>query len=145
MDAKAHADDLMRRLLTEAGLDFDRPEPRVAWECFKRFVRLPIPGVSTLTVGFECSQADDRDDVLWLAFVRRFEEPAGHGCGGIGWSCGCLFRLTATPPPMLGANDAHWWWAEHGTIEAWAEEVERRPTFARCPALDGWAWEGFSE
>lgn len=131
----------MLDLLSEANFDFAHPDPRIAWECFKRFAALSIPQLTTITIGFECLQYDDRDDVLWLSFVRQFEEPAtADGAGSIG----CLLRRTA-PPEMIGKRAQNWWWAEHGTIEEWAADVERMPSFRRCLALDGWTWEGISE
>jgi hypothetical protein len=45
---------------------------------------------------------------------------------------------------MIGVNDGNYWWAEHGTLQTWAHDVERMPTFIRCLALDGWTWDGFN-
>jgi hypothetical protein len=71
----------MRSILVEASFDFARPDPRLAWECFKRFIHLPLPGVSTTTISFECMQVDDRDDVLWLSFMRHLEQGEYGLCG----------------------------------------------------------------
>ena len=86
-------DELMRDSLARASFDFDRPHPLVAWEAFKSFVVQPVPGQKTVTIGFTCYHASDRDQTLWLEFARgrkRGQEPkrmAGSrrgGCGGGG-------------------------------------------------------------
>src|SRR5947209_8373320 len=46
------ADAMMRLCLREAGLDFDRPAPMLAWAAFPRFAVRPLPGSATVTVGY---------------------------------------------------------------------------------------------
>jgi hypothetical protein len=36
------AEDRLRQLLRDAGLDFERPSPLLAWEVFKRFATEPV-------------------------------------------------------------------------------------------------------
>ena len=110
-----------------------------AWSAFQQFVRAPLDGVVTVTVGIELSQAGDRDGILWMSFLRNVEEPDGSG-----WSVGCSLSRR-TPPELADVQESRWWWAEHGTIEQWISEVEAMPVFAACVALDGWRWEGFSD
>jgi hypothetical protein len=134
------ASEAMRRLLADAGFDFGRPDPRVAWTCFKAFASVPILGVTAHTVGFECIQYDDRDDVVWLSFLR---DVGGPDETDVRWQVGCAFSRIA-PPHLRGASAANWWWPEHGTLDAWARDVERMAAFRDCVSLDGWKWEGVS-
>ena len=136
---RSEADVLMRLNLQEAGFDFDRPAPRLAWAAFQRFAVRPLPGLVTVTVGYFCEHCDDRDDNLWLGFMRRLEESSGSG-----WSCGCLLSI-AVPPDLMGVHEAFWWWQEHGTLEEWRATVVGMRSFQRCLTMSGWRWEGFSE
>jgi hypothetical protein len=108
---RSEADLLMRLYLQEAGIDFDRPAPSLAWAAFQRLAVRPLPGLVTVTLGYSCEHCDDRDDNLWLGFMRRLEESSGSG-----WSCGCLLSI-AVPPDLMGVHEPFWWWQEHGTLE----------------------------
>lgn len=136
MDEIETAEEVMRCELEAAGFDPARPDPRVAWAAFRRFISRPLPGLTTVTVGVECVNYDDRDDVLWLEFARSLEAPDGAG-----WNCGCLFSRT-TPAELSGVSESLWWWAEHGTLAEWAADVGRLPAISACLALDGWRFEG---
>ncbi|PWT83530.1 MAG: hypothetical protein C5B58_06435 [Acidobacteria bacterium] len=133
------ADEMMWRCLVEAGFDTARPDPRLAWSAFKRFVVQHVPRVHTVTVGYECNPLADLDEILWLSFMRRVEEPRG-----LGWSCGCLLSIQV-PTELSGITDSYWWWSEHGTLAEWQSMVESRAVFQRCLALGPWRWEGLSE
>jgi hypothetical protein len=137
--SRDQADKLMQQLLIEAGFNVNAPQASVAWHAFKTFVERPLSEGDTVTFGFECNQYGDRDNVLWLSFMRHITVRNGSG-----WSCGCLFSRIR-PPDLQDVHDRLWWWPEHGTIDQWATDVERRSTFVRCLELDGWKWEGFSE
>jgi hypothetical protein len=128
---------VMRDLLLGGGFAFDDPDPRRGWEAFKVFVRTSLPGLETYTVGYECLHVDDRDDVLWLSFVRRFHPDTGVP------DCGCVFSR-AVPVKLWAVNDFNWWWPEHGTLAEWFSEVERMRTFGVCTGMAGWRWEGFA-
>lgn len=134
---RCEADDSMRRDLQELG--FDRPAPGLAWTAFRRFAARPLAGLATVTVGYFCEHVADRDDTLWLGFMRRLEEPPGTG-----WSCGCLLRTTV-PRELTGVNDALWWWPEHGSLDAWRAAVEQRQALQKCLLVEIWRWAGFSE
>ncbi len=136
---RSEADALMRLDLQETGFDVDRPTPRLAWAAFRHFAVRPLPGLVTVTVGYFCEHCDDRDDKLWLGFMRTLEEPSGSG-----WSCGCLLSIAVTHD-LMGTYERFWWWREHGTLEEWRATVEGMPAFQRCLAMSGWRWEGFSE
>src|SRR4051812_44174071 len=90
-------DELMRSELVRASFDFDRPQPQVAWDAFKSFVGRPVPGQKTITVGFTCYHASDRDQTLWLEFARQL----GDEANGIGQNCGCVFSR-AVPVDLNG-------------------------------------------
>lgn len=132
-------DELMRSALVRASFDLDCPQPLVAWDAFKSFVVLPVPGQKTITVGFTCYHASDRDQTLWLEFARQLEDEAS----GIGQNCGCGFSRVV-PVDLNGIDKGNWWWAEYGTIEQWFRDVEAMPEFKRCIELDGWRFEGYS-
>ncbi|CAA9523790.1 MAG: hypothetical protein AVDCRST_MAG91-2364 [uncultured Sphingomonadaceae bacterium] len=132
-------DDLMRGELVRASFDFERPQPSTGWSAFKSFVAQPLPGHKTLTVGFACSHAADRDSTLWLEFARQLEDEVT----GIGHNCGCAFSRLV-PADLSGIEEENWWWSEHGTVEEWFRDVEAMPEFKRCVELDGWRFEGYS-
>jgi hypothetical protein len=136
---RRNADALMALSLQDTGFDFGRPEPRLAWAAFQRFVVQPLPGLVTVSVGYFSEHFSDRDGDLWLGFMRRLEEPSGSG-----WSCGCLFRV-AVPQDLWGVSEANWWWGEHGTLDEWRATADGMRVFQRCLTLSGWRWEGFSE
>ena len=133
------ADSAMQRSLVERAFDFSRPSLQIAWSAFTEFIRIPLDGLTTVTLGAEFRQFDDRDKVLWVSLMRRVQESDGTG-----WSCGCLLSRTA-PSALLGIQQSRWWWEEHGTIEQWISDVEQMRPFAEVVALEGWKWEGFSE
>jgi hypothetical protein len=130
-------DEMMRSELVRASFDFDCPQPLVAWEAFKVFVVRPVPQQKTITIGFSCYHAADRDQTLWFEFARQLEDEAS----GIGQNCGCGFSRPV-PVDLNGIDKGSWWWAEHGTIEQWFRDVEAMPEFKRCAELDGWRFEG---
>ena len=132
------SEKLMRNYLIQTGFDFNNPKPYLGWTSFKRFAALPVSNVKTVTIGFECINYSDRDDVLWLSFMRRFESP------DFGWSCGCLFS-TSVPDDLKDKSESLWWWDEHGTLEQWTADVEAISSFEICMNLKNWKWEGFSE
>jgi hypothetical protein len=132
-------DELMRQELIRASFDFDRPQPARAWAAFKSFVMHPVAGQRTVTIGFSCSHAADRDQTLWIEFARQLEDEVS----GIGQNCGCGFSRPV-PLDLAGVEKGNWWWPEHGTLEEWFLVVEAMPEFNRCAELDGWRFEGYS-
>lgn len=137
MDPRQSAEDEMRAALDGVGFDYGRPDPQVAWWAFLDFIGRPLPGLTTATIGVTCYNADDRDDVLWLEYVRELEGP-----GEVGQLCGCVLTRTV-PAELRGVSRNHWWWAEHGTIAEWGAYAQEMPEFAACLELVGWKWEGF--
>lgn len=132
-------DELMREELIRAAFDFDRPQPAAGWAAFKSFVAQPIAGQKTVTIGFSCSHAADRDQTLWLEFARQLEDEVS----GLGQKCGCGFSRPV-PIDLAGTEKRNWCWPEHGTLEQWFRDVEAMPEFKRCAELDGWRFEGYS-
>jgi len=131
-------DDLMRQELIRANFDFDRPRPAAAWEAFKLFIRQPIPGQQTVTVGFTCCNIADRDRTLWLEFARQLKDDAGFG-----HNCGCAFSRPV-PDDLRAVDKGNWWWPQHGSLDQWIRDVETIPEFIRCVALPDWRFEGYS-
>jgi hypothetical protein len=132
-------ESVMQGLLIDRKFDFDRPSLAIAWTAFKEFIRLPLEGPITVTLAVEFSQFRDRDDILWVSFMRELRDP-----DGVGWSCGCLLSRRA-PRELVGVGQGRWWWPEHGTIEEWISDVEQMDVFGAVIALDGWRWQGLSE
>ncbi len=135
----SYTDGIMRKYLTEIGFDFNHPEPLKAWKAFKLFSIEEIPTVKTIAIGFEIQQYSDRDDILWLSYMRQFEDNMG-----VGWSSGCLLS-TKSPEELKGLSKSNWWWAEFGIIEDWFTIVEVTYIHKQCFQLKNWVWEGFSE
>lgn len=132
-------DELMRRELVRESFDFDHPQPSAGWRAFRSFVIQPVAGQKTVTVGYSCSHAADRDSTLWLEFVRQLEDEVT----GIGQNCGCAFSIPV-PADLSGVERANWWWPEHGTIAQWFRDVEAMPEFRRCAEVEGWRFESYS-
>jgi hypothetical protein len=132
-------DERVRLALSAAKFDFARPDPRLAWQAFKAFAAENVPELTTTTIGYSAYNASDRDDVLWLSFVRTFEQ---HD--GVGWHAGCVLTRSV-PSSLRGVDDQGWWWAENLTLDAWCSEVEKNPVFRECMTLADWTWSGFSD
>lgn len=59
-------------MLSEAGFDFQEPNPRLAWRVFKEFVRRPVECADD-GVLFECGVFTFAgDEQFWLDFTRQF-------------------------------------------------------------------------
>ena len=125
--------------LRGAGVDLKAPDVRAVWRAFKAFAAAPITEPRTVTIGYEATNAADRDRVLWLSFMRSVETD-----DGVGWHVGYVLSRPV-PSSLVGIEDGKWWWAEHLTLDAWFVEVEGSAVFRQCLALDGWKWEGFSD
>jgi hypothetical protein len=112
-------ESVMQGLLIDRKFDFDRPSLAIAWTAFKEFIRLPLEGPITVTLAVEFSQFRDRDDILWVSFMRELRDP-----DGVGWSCGCLLSRRA-PRELVGVGQGRWWWPEHGTIRSGFQMLSR--------------------
>jgi hypothetical protein len=132
----AGAELLMQQALGAAGFDSEAADLGVAWETFRKFAEMPLRPLQTATVGYECFHVDDRDDVLWVMFVRQVEDDAE-----IGWQIGCVFSRPV-PAELWGIAESNWWWREHGGFAEWVAEVEGMKGFRACMAMGGWRWEG---
>ena len=131
-------DELMRQELLRADFDFTNANLIAAWRAFKSFIVRPIDGQKTITIGFTCYHAADRDRTLWLEFARQLEDDSG-----IGQNCGCGFSRPV-PDDLDGVDKGKWWWPEHGTVDQWIRDIETMPEFVRCVALEDWRFEGYS-
>jgi hypothetical protein len=128
-------DLLMRDLLLQRKFSFDKPDVRTAWQAFKIFANLPIPGLPPYSVGYQCFHDEGRDDVLWLYFARRTLDVRDTGCE---FSC-------QVPTILRGTNESDWWWPECETFGEWIERVEQKYGFGTCMNLTNWQWEGFAD
>ena len=78
-EAAAH----LRQMLLDAGFRSDHPDPRLAWEVFKRFVVVPVESAG----GRECEEVwfeacDGRPERGWpgyFDFVRQFLQDTERG------------------------------------------------------------------
>ena len=138
-ELRQRAERVAQEHLRHAGVDLEAPDPRAVWRAFKAFAAAAIVEPRTITIGYEAYNAADRDRVLWLSFMRSVETDSG-----VGWHVGyCL--SCSVPTPLVGVQDANWWWVERLTLDAWFVEVEGNAVAQQCFALDGWKWEGFSD
>jgi hypothetical protein len=124
---------LMCDLLVRRGFSTEEPDILLAWDAFTEFAAAPIPSMPDFCVGYVCFHESDRDEVLWLEFVRQNEA---------GVRCGCVFSRVV-PKELWGVSESWWWWPEHGTLADWVARVELMTGFNICPYLSGWEWEGF--
>ncbi|MCP4106085.1 MAG: hypothetical protein GY749_11190 [Desulfobacteraceae bacterium] len=131
------SEKLLNNYLSELNFRFDSPNPNIAWSAFQRYISEPHPEIDaiTITIGYECLHVWDRDNILWLSFMRRLE--------GF-YSYGCLLSIEV-PETLTAVSDSNWWWAEHGTRSEWCKDVQKMSSFQICMQLKGWCWEGFSE
>ncbi|MDX2059491.1 MAG: hypothetical protein SFV24_16895 [Gemmatimonadales bacterium] len=113
-------------LLTEHGFDRARPEPRLAWEAFKAFAKVPVAcshdallfqtGVYSLS-GPESFQLD---------FTRQFELPEDGQYSGME-QLHCTFHF----PPSAAARAlaTNLWSMNAPSLDAFFGQVEATPQF----------------
>jgi hypothetical protein len=77
-EAAAH----LRQMLLDAGFRFDRPDPRLAWEVFKRFVAVPVEsagGPACEEMWFEACDGRPEGWPGHFDFVRQFLQDTERG------------------------------------------------------------------
>jgi hypothetical protein len=117
----------MRRGLCEAGFDFDRPDPAVAWAVFKRFA----------TAAVECHDSY----LFWEAahdyfdFVREFRHYNENG--GV-WHEQLTIHFTCSAPDSLGVQPVTVFSRDYPDYEAYFNAVETRPEFAKGLGFGRW-------
>lgn len=128
-------------MLEQAGLDFASPNPKLAWQVFKDFARLPIDseGIKAGSVTFELSHYADRDDELWIGFSRDVHFAGEDGKAVASTAVGCHLRHTV-PDKLIGINKA-FGSSRLDDFQQYFKMVEGRSEFQICMQLPDWKWE----
>lgn len=112
-------------MLDEAGFDFSKPDPKLAWEVFKRFVREPVECADD-GILFECGVFGSDDSPFTMDFVRQFSyEVDGHYSHMEQLRCG--FGCPATSE--LKNLKKNLWAYDYKTLEEYFAAVENLPEF----------------
>jgi hypothetical protein len=120
----------IRRRLLKAGFDFDKPDPRSAWEIFKAFAAEPV----------ECHDSY----LLWEAandyfdFVREFQH---YPESGAVWFEQLTIHFTCSPPDSLGVQPVVVFSQHYPDYETFFQAVEARPEFRKGLAFGRWSAE----
>jgi len=131
----------LNTMLEEAALDFANPDPKLAWQVFKDFARLPIDsaGVKAGSLVFEFTHYADRDDELWMGFSRNIHFIGENGEEVISTAVGC--DLTHKVPDEFISIDKNFGSSPYGNLQQYFDALESRPEFQKCMQLSGWNWE----
>ena len=131
-------EELNARLVRQ-GFDFAAPDTALAWRIFKEFVQLPLPGYTTVQIGYECLHVYDRDNVIWLQFAWRLEGKVPEP------EVGCLFSHDVTPEMAWVNERLRWSPGQESDYPDWSLEafftaVEGKSEFKLCHKIGGWKW-----
>ena len=118
----------MRRRLLEAGFDFNRPDPALAWAVFKGFAAEPV----------ECHDSY----LFWEAasdyfdFVREFRHYTESDAV---WHEQLTIHFTCSPPDSLGVQQVTVFSRDYPNYEAFFKAVDGRPEFLKGLAFGRWS------
>jgi hypothetical protein len=118
-----------RRRLLQAGFDFTKPDPALAWSVFKRVAAEPV----------ECSDSY----LFWEAagdyfdFVREFE----HHLEDAVWYEQLTIQFTCSLPDSLLIQPVAVHSVNYANYEAFFQAVEGRPDFQKGLAFGRWSAE----
>jgi hypothetical protein len=135
------AADRFRQLLLDAGFDFGRPNPALAWEVFKRFAGEPVESAG----GRECEElwfeASDGDPVNgfpgFFDFVRQFLQDTERGAE---YHEQITAHFTCAPGVELGLRGTLLA-ADLADLPAFFRAVEGSASFRAGQAFAGWSFE----
>jgi hypothetical protein len=120
----------MRRHLQDAGFDFDRPDPVLAWTVFKGHASDPV----------ECHDSylfwEAADD--YFDFVREFQHYTDND---VVWYEQLTIHFTRASDPGASIRPVVVFSRDHVDYDAFFHAVEGRPEVAKGIAFRGWLAE----
>lgn len=133
----SEAEPQLRRMLSEAGFSFQKPDPLKAWEVFKAFVREPVD-CSHDGVLFECGVYDwtGQGERFYFGFVRQFSIDVDGEYDHME-QLHCKFNC----PPLADSNSlvTNLWLETFGDdYDRYFKAVESLPEFRQGLRLSGW-------
>lgn len=137
-EAAAH----LRQMLLDAGFHFDRPDPSLAWEVFKRFVAVPVESAG----GRDCEEVwfeacDGRTAEGWpgyFDFVRQFLQDTESGAE---YHEQVTAHFTCEPTARVGIPEAGSIGVDLAELPAAFASVEASPAFRAGVGFAGWSFE----
>jgi hypothetical protein len=132
----------LRQMLLDTGFRFDRPDPALAWEVFKRFVLVPVEsagGRACEEVWFEaCGGRPAEDWSGYFDFVRQFLQDTEGGAEfheqiTVHFTCEATAQVAIPAGSSVGVDLAE-------LPEAWSA-VESSPAFQAGLKFAGWLFE----
>lgn len=118
----------MRRRLLEAGFDFERPGPALAWTVFKEFAAVPVACHDTYLFWEAASNYFD--------FVREFQHYTENDAV---WHEQLTIHFTCNPPDSLEIQPVKVFSRESPNYEMFFRLVEERPEFLKGLAFGRWS------
>jgi hypothetical protein len=129
-------------MLLDAGFRFDRPDPALAWEVFKRFVFVPVEsagGRAYEEVWFEA--CDGRHGEGWSGyfdFVRQFLQDSE---GGAEFHEQITAHFTCEPTARVGILKGSSVGVDLAKLPGSFAAVESSPAFQSGLGFTGWSFE----
>src|SRR5579883_1471425 len=132
----------LRQLLRDAGFDFDRPGPALAWEVFKRFVAVPVEsagGRECEEVWFEaCDGRREEGGPGYFDFVRQFLQDTEKGAE---FHEQITAHFNCEPDVQLGIGEGRRWGVDLTDLPASFGAVEASEAFKAGLGFTRWAFE----
>jgi hypothetical protein len=132
------AADRLRSLLKEAGFSPQQPDPKLAWEVFKRFAAEPVDTLTT-ELWFEASDGDpSTDSPAYFDFVRMFMHYPDDNAE---WGEQITAQFTAPPRVQIGLRRGSVGAQDLDDLTSWFTAVESSPSFKTGLKFAGWSFE----
>jgi hypothetical protein len=135
----SEAEEQLRMMLVAAGFDGQNPEPSVAWETFKSFVREPFDCADD-GVLFECGVFNfTGEDLFYLEFVRQFSFDDDAGEYERMEQLHCTF--TRLPTAELFTIQKNLWAYEFASLDEYFAAIENLQEFHIAMSQSQWKFE----
>src|SRR5688500_8667660 len=129
-------------MLIDAGLRFDRPDPALAWEVFKRFVLVPVEsagGPACEEVWFEaCEGRPEEGWPGYFDFVRQFLQDTE---GGAEFHEQITAHFSCAPSAWVGISAGGSVGVDLAGLPESFAAVESSPAFKAGLGFAGWSFE----
>ena len=123
----------LREMLTQAGVDRERPEPLATWDVFRKFAAEEIDGIEPDDDGFLFSWGlSGSAQRFQIGFLRQFSFYTAAGEYDHMEQLRCTFDFEPTPElSALGKGDDWWFRSEpRRALNDWFEEAEAQSAFS---------------
>jgi hypothetical protein len=136
------AEETIRKMLAQAGIDLNNPDPLRIWDVFKDFVQEPVECADD-GVWFQCGQFDFTGrNLYYLDFVRQFTIEAEQEYDHME-QLHCEF--TCEPKKELVALETNLWAYDFRSLAEFFEKVENLSEFQMATKAGGYKCEIYQE